>query len=625
MKKVFLLRAFLVISIFYPAIAPFASAGVGEALYERWDEAGTADSMLTESSTPNYTEIITSTQWGVGDDNSLENYRGRITAFLIPPVTGEYIFWIVTDDNGRLWLSTDHDPNNAQLIASESSWAAENAWGGVGDEAQSVVITLQGGKPYWLRGGYQETGGGDHIQIAWACTDAGIADHTIIEGKYLTTDPDIFYFYAYSPNPVDGAVNVKVEDVQLSWTAPILIPEATYSVYFGDPNVGMPLLDSGLTETTIDVGDLDTDTTYSWRVDVLDPNEGGNPTVNEGPVWSFTTAPDTPVIVSQPKGVSLFAGETVIFTIDAYSANDEPLTYAWFKETEPGTILSDTDTLTITNVQGDDEGAYLCTLTNTYGSVTSEPASLIIKRLVGHWPFNQDVTDIVGGNDGTVKQPVYVEGIVDDWAIEFSNAGGASGVDISTVPYTTPSWTISFWEKASTEDAGEEEVIVGSGETGWELLDIGRWASQLYYVGLNDTYVYFLADVYPRGQWNMVALTYDVTAQQGTLYINGVSLLELSVAFPGFDPGLNLIVGDVADWEYYGAVDDLRFYNYVLEPLDVAVLYTDISGETVCFQNPEADVSGPEGKPDCVVSIYDLVEVVGAWLECNRIPAESCL
>ena len=57
----------------------------------------------------------------------------------------------------------------------------------------------------------------------------------------------------------------------------------------------------------------------------------------------------------------------------------------------------------------------------------------------------------------------------------------------------------------------------------------------------------------------------------------------------------------------------------------IAVLYTTSSGETICFQNPETDVSGPEGAPDCVVDIYDLVELAGGWLKCNLIPAEDCL
>jgi hypothetical protein len=631
MAKVLLLRMLSIVAVLCMAIAPLASAGMGQALYERWSGGGYdtdgADSMLTLTSVPDYTEILTSTQWGVGDDNSVEDYRSRITAWLFPPVTGDYVFWITSDDGGRLWLSTDHDPANARLIAEVSNYVGEDEWGDIGDESRSVAITLEGGEAYWLRGGHQEGDGGDHFRIAWGCTSAGIGDHTIITGQFIS---DVNPFYASVPNPADGAVNVLLEDVQLSWSGPALYPDATYTVYFGSDANDLPLLDSGLTETTVNTGMiLRADETYSWQVDVSATDEGGDPVLYTGDIWGFTTAPKSPVILVQPQDAYVFAGETASFTIDAYSANDEALSYAWFKESEPGNILSTTDTLTIPNAQLDDETTYQCTLTNAHGEVTSEAVWVVIKRILGHWPFNQDVTDIVGGNDGTVKKPVYVEGIVDDYAIEFSNAGGASGVEISATPYTTKSWTISFWEKASMEQSGDDwEVMVGSGgEIGYGILDIGRYRMTQYHFALDDVYVYTpLSEAYYRGEWNILTLTYDSTTKYGTLYLNGLPLIELSRDFSGFVDPL-IFVGDsiVGEYPFYGVIDDLRFYSYALNPLEVALLYTDVGDETVCFQNPSADISGQEGDPDCIVDIYDLVEVAGAWLECNRVPAENCL
>ena len=149
---------------------------------------------------------------------------------------------------------------------------------------------------------------------------------------------------------------------------------------------------------------------------------------------------------------------------------------------------------------------------------------------------------------------------------------------------------------------------------------------QRYHLGLDEYYYYTpISDVYPRGEWSMLAVTYDATTQQGTLYINGLPAIEASIGFPGFDPALPLTLGDVPDYEYYGAVDDLKVYNYALEPLEIAILYTNVVPETVCFENPGADVSGPEGKPDCIVDVYDLVELAAGWLECNRVSTENPL
>jgi hypothetical protein len=624
MKQVLPLGAFLAVTLLYLFAAPLAFGGLGQALYERWDGFTDVELMLTESSPADYTEILTSTEWGVGDDPDVDNYCARITAWIIPPVTGDYIFWLVTDDAGRLWLSSDHEPANAQLIAEETSYAGEDQWGDVGDEAQSEPIRLEGGKAYWLRGGQQEGAGGDHIRIAWGCSQAGIAEHTIITGPYITdTEP----LYVNAVNPPDGAVNVMIEDVLLCWMCPSLPPDMTYSVYLGpDSPEEIPLLASGLTGTVINAGTLEIDTTYLWRVDIIDPNEGGNPTAIEGGTWSFTTISGAPFILTQPNEAVVFAGETADFTIEVYSHNDEPLSYEWFKESEPGTILSETDTLTIADVQADDEGLYKCTVTNAFGSATSEAAGLALKELIGHWPFENNLEDIEGGNDGYTKKPSYAEGIVGDWGIEFDSR--SNPVEIPTSAHNTLSWTLSFWEKASTRIPGNaREVMVGSGATsGREILDIGRYQATRYHLGIMQDYMYSgIGEVYDRNQWYLLVAAYDSRSNQATFYLNGRSFMELSADFTGFDS--MLFVGDSrsGDSAYYGMIDDLRFYNYALDSLEVARLYTNIIDDSICFRHPVTDVSGPQGERDCVVDIYDLVEFAVAWLECNRMPAEKCL
>ncbi|MHC4283284.1 MAG: PA14 domain-containing protein [Planctomycetota bacterium] len=43
--------------------------------------------------------------------------------FLYPPVSGDYTFWISSDDASELWLSTDDNPANKALIAFETTWS----------------------------------------------------------------------------------------------------------------------------------------------------------------------------------------------------------------------------------------------------------------------------------------------------------------------------------------------------------------------------------------------------------------------------------------------------------------------------------------------------------------------
>ncbi|MEL6650459.1 MAG: PA14 domain-containing protein, partial [Bacteroidota bacterium] len=42
--------------------------------------------------------------------NSGNTYGARVRGYICPPTTGNYSFWIASDDKGELWLSTDDNP-----------------------------------------------------------------------------------------------------------------------------------------------------------------------------------------------------------------------------------------------------------------------------------------------------------------------------------------------------------------------------------------------------------------------------------------------------------------------------------------------------------------------------------
>ena len=48
--------------------------------------------------------------------NWSESYGTRLRGYLHPPATGNYTFYIASDDASELWLSTDEDPASAVLI-----------------------------------------------------------------------------------------------------------------------------------------------------------------------------------------------------------------------------------------------------------------------------------------------------------------------------------------------------------------------------------------------------------------------------------------------------------------------------------------------------------------------------
>jgi len=95
-----------------------------------------------------------------------ESYGTRMRGYVHPPESGEYIFWIATDDQGELWLSSDDDPANAVRIASVSGWTNPREWTREPGQ-QSVAITLSAGQRYYIEARQKEGNGGDNLAVRW--------------------------------------------------------------------------------------------------------------------------------------------------------------------------------------------------------------------------------------------------------------------------------------------------------------------------------------------------------------------------------------------------------------------------------------------------------------------------
>ena len=127
--------------------------------------------------------------------------------YFYPPVAGDYVFFIASDDGGNLYLSTDSDPANRKLIAQEAGWSNPRSWDAIGGTstveaknsstftgtewptkdpaAGGAKITLQANKPYYIEALMKEGGGGDNLAVAVQAPDGSIDATLPIPGKYL--------------------------------------------------------------------------------------------------------------------------------------------------------------------------------------------------------------------------------------------------------------------------------------------------------------------------------------------------------------------------------------------------------------------------------------------------------
>ena len=228
-----------------------------------------------------------------------DNYGSRLYGWLMPPESGDYTFWIATDDPGQLWLSTDADPANKQMIASVSGWTPsrdfDNTGGGSGGASQkSLAISLVKGKAYYIEALMKEGGGGDNIAVAWQ--GGPITSRQIISGGYVSLAP-FPPIKAFGPIPANLATDVS-DTVTLRWSAGQ--KAATHNVYFGTDATAVA--NATTASTGIYRGQqnlaaasyapteapLQWNKTYYWRIDEVNPAEPDGPW--KGIVWSFTTA-----------------------------------------------------------------------------------------------------------------------------------------------------------------------------------------------------------------------------------------------------------------------------------------------------------------------------------------------
>ena len=84
-------------------------------------------------------------------------YAARLSGFLLPPVTGDYIFYVALEgDQGALFLSSDELPENAVLIAQDYStgsglnWITAGPWDPPGRTNYSAPIHLEAGQRYYV-------------------------------------------------------------------------------------------------------------------------------------------------------------------------------------------------------------------------------------------------------------------------------------------------------------------------------------------------------------------------------------------------------------------------------------------------------------------------------------------
>lgn len=140
--------------------------GVLRQVYQGQTFTTSVESLLTFDAYPDSPSSSSALSRFKAPSDEGNNYGQRLSGYLIAAVSGDYRFWIASDDASELRLSTTIDAADATTIARVSGWVGEDNWDS-DSEQQSASITLQAGEAVYIEALMVEVGGGDHLSVAW--------------------------------------------------------------------------------------------------------------------------------------------------------------------------------------------------------------------------------------------------------------------------------------------------------------------------------------------------------------------------------------------------------------------------------------------------------------------------
>jgi hypothetical protein len=163
------LSSFLSILLFIAISNAQTCPGTGTINYQQWNNiTGSAVSNLTSNSNyPNNPSLSGTRTLFEMPNNVGNNFGIRMNGYICPPTTGNYVFWIASDESGELWLSTTSNPINKVKIAFNASSTNSRQWTKYTSQ-KSTSISLIAGQIYYVEVLMKESTGQDNLAVGWA-------------------------------------------------------------------------------------------------------------------------------------------------------------------------------------------------------------------------------------------------------------------------------------------------------------------------------------------------------------------------------------------------------------------------------------------------------------------------
>lgn len=263
--------------------------------------------------------------------DSNDNYGATIEGWITPEESGDYYFFLRSDDASRLEISTDATPANLVWQAEEYGCCSaflEPLDPAKPDVTTPVPLSLVAGQRYFIRVTYKEGGGGDFAQVAWRREGdpTPAASLLPIPGRFLSSAVDLpappegaFLTQTPGPNATGvspfAGINIRHRDGASEWTA---------------QNVSLKLNGVDVTPTFTKEGNVAVITYQpadsfaslsSHTVTLGFPDAGGNPATLE---WSFAVAEYKGPVRDKVSGIPVLLFGAADLTADQGGRTGQP-------------------------------------------------------------------------------------------------------------------------------------------------------------------------------------------------------------------------------------------------------------------------------------------------------------
>lgn len=537
--------------------------------------------------------------------NVADDYGRLIRGYIEAPETGQYMFWITSDDDSELWLSPSIDPAAKVKIASNiGALGVHNYF--AKPAQQSALISLTQGQKYYFEVLHKEGTGADFVSVMWQLPDGTSEDP--LASKHLWPFPvDTTNPLAYSATPLTEAPGIittylgsAVDSLQPDTTVPdggtadltvtvdgtqpayiqwysngVAIPNAnllSYHISRGQVSMNGAVYSVTITNTQ---GSTSASTTLSVTADttpltLLDALNLGNPAGDIAVVFS---KPVAPVSATSLGNYAINNGAAISSAVMAASPDTVLLRTT-------GVAVGTAYTITVNNVQD------LASSPNVIAANSTIP----LEQYLNTWfRFDESSGTTASDSSGNGRNGAMVSDVTPGYAGKVFKALKFAGITGGYVQcqngyedFSTNGMTVALWAYPTTEGAianWNRFIDFGNGPATDNILFARTGGDQTYTFEVYAGGVSGGKVTTPPGtlfvnQWQHVVATVD-TGGFVTVYRNGTPIATGTTAVPAVVTRTNSYVG-LSNWagddHYAGKMDDLRIYNRVLSPAAVLAL-----------------------------------------------------